>query len=163
MDGDGLDDLAVGAPGAGEEDERPGAVYLLTSAGPRQGALGDVAHAVLGGAADDDWAGDAVAGADLDHDGHTDLVVGAPRAGGAVWGAVYVAYGPLSGQISLGGQQMTLARIDGDVAHDGFGSTLAVVDTNGDGPLDVVAGAPGHDGIDQDELGGVYLFLGGTM
>ena len=86
MSGDGSPDFVVGAPGATGSDFREGgAVYLSTAAGEPAGRLN--------GSAPGDRFGQTVRLAgDLNHDGLSELVVGAPGLRldeGAVGGSVF--------------------------------------------------------------------------
>lgn len=152
FNGDGLDDLAIGAPYFGTNDA--GAVYVVN--GRSQGyASGTVSvatasgHERLEGVNGSDHAGKALAVGDLNGDGKDDLVVGAPDsdnpAGGA--GAVYVRFGPIDGVTSLGTGGTTLR---GEATGDTLGSSVAVGDFDGDGFADLVAVGGGT----------TYLFFG---
>lgn len=50
-------------------------------------------------------------------------------------------------------------RFDGENSHDKAGSSLAMVDFDQDGKLDVLIGTPGHDTLETDD-GAVYLVNG---
>jgi hypothetical protein len=87
--------LLLGALGAGEAEEAPGAAYLFQDLEPGAWTTAD-ADARLMGEAHGSYAGLGVALGDLDGDGLGDLLVGAPLepSGGEAGGA---AYGLLSG------------------------------------------------------------------
>jgi hypothetical protein len=104
VDGDGHDDLLVGAYG-----NKKGGAYYVGAAylvlGPVTGTfdLGR-ADAKLEGESVDDWAGWSVSSArDVDDDGHDDLLVGAPynSEGGSSAGVAYVVLGPVTGTFDL--------------------------------------------------------------
>lgn len=169
VDGDGLDDLMVGAPTLNSDPALGGAAFvLLSSAIP--GAAGEVvgselaAHATLYGSNDGDEAGYSVVGLDdMDADGTVDLCVGAPgvELGEAdlKTGAVYCWYGPVEG---------TLPLINADFVFQGegegarAGAAVAVArDLNGLGVPDLLIGAPGEvTEYSRDGAAAVYLLLG---
>ena len=159
VDGDGLDDLLVGAPGSAQGGTNAGAAYMVL--GPvTEGVELNSADARLVGEAAYDGAGGAVAGAgDVDGDGLADLLVGASThdAGGSDAGAAYLLLGSTRGYVSLASAH---AKLVGEAMSDQAGSTLAGVgDTDGDGFADFLVGAWSQDsnGIDA---GASYLVLG---
>ena len=149
FDGDGYDDLAVGAPG---ENLGAGAVFLYKGT---EGGL--VAWKLLSPDATAEEFGWALVAADLDGDGLAELAVGAPGSH-ADAGAFYVypgsATGPTSGtRYSVG---TSTATSFADAANDRFGESLAVGKIDGVS-LYVVAGAPGRV-RDGKAAGMVFLF-----
>jgi hypothetical protein len=135
FDGDGLIDLAIGAPGPASGAGDPGRVTLLDRT-----SMGFSVRGTFIGAQPGDQAGAAVAGlGDVDGDGFDDFAVGAPRANTGA-GAAWLISGAVMGLSE--GQRRILAGAGG-----GFASTIAAVgDLNGDGFADCAIGAPGPAG-----------------
>jgi len=138
VDGDGLDDLWIGAPQAPGDGEEDGRAHLVLGREQGWAPEMDLAHAngTLEGA-EDDWLGFAVAhGGDADGDGRGDLWAGAPRREGALLGHDGV------GQLVLG-----FACVDAD----GDGVDVCHGDCD-DADASVYWGAPDDpcDGRDTD-------------
>ena len=144
--------LVVAAASAQTGAHRPGPLDLRAQASLR-----------LDGALADDRAGVAVATGDVNGDGRPDVVVGAEGAdqnGRLNSGSAYVVFGPSPGSVDLGALGDRGFRIDGAVAGDRAGSTLALADVNGDRRADVVVGAELADGGGRNEAGSVYIVYG---
>ncbi len=95
VDGDGYDDVLIGAPYEDSGASDAGAVYLVY--GPSSGALSlSGADAVLQGEASSSYVGSAVAGAgDVNGDGYADVVIGAYgySSGSSEVGVAYLLFG----------------------------------------------------------------------
>jgi len=162
VNGDGLDDMLVGAPSSDTAATDAGAAYLVL--GP---VLGDYylsgADARLLGDDAGDEAGGAVCGdGDVDDDGYADMLVGATSdsTAASAGGAAYLVLGPLSGDHSLSDAD---ARILGSTAGTGVGSSLALGgDVNGDAYDDILLGASLDDTTGTD-AGAAFVFLGGGL
>jgi hypothetical protein len=167
FNGDGYDDLAVGAPGKAV-GAIPGAgmvfIFPGSPAGLTAGSVytsSAVAHAPAVG----DGFGSALAAGDVDGDVLDELAVGLPGrnvSGAAGAGAVAVLHGTFGG-LSGGSWQTQEQAAQVSEAGDQFGFALAMADLNGDGTLDLVAGAPG-EGLGAATMAGmVCSFSGGTI
>ncbi len=162
LDGDGYDDLLVGAPGQDIGGADAGAVYALR--GPLQGAV-ELAgsDAVLVGESDGDRAGYAVAGAaDLDDDGYDDILVGAPgeSSGGVSAGCGYLVRGPVDGETSLA---QVASKMRGENPGDEAGTAVAMAgDVDGDGHDDLLIGAPHRPAAGEDN-GAAYVVYGPVL
>ncbi|MCB9746365.1 MAG: FG-GAP repeat protein [Alphaproteobacteria bacterium] len=160
VDGDGYDDLLIGAKSSDRAATDAGAIYLVLGPVVSSASL-STADGILLGEADYDYAGyDVAMPGDVNADGFADLLVGAhyEDSGGNAAGAAYLVLGPLSGQLSLSDAD---AKLTGVATDDEAGAALAGAgDVNDDGYIDLLVGAPGLDGSATDS-GGAYLILGG--
>ncbi|MFV9503838.1 MAG: hypothetical protein AB4911_04650 [Oscillochloridaceae bacterium umkhey_bin13] len=155
VDGDGLDDILIGAPFGTPAFANKGEAYLIfgrTSAwiSPIDlNTLTSPTGAVLRGAADGDRAGTVVAGlGDLNGDGFADLAVAAPGAdpaGRADAGAVYLLLGANfntpTAQIGTAGNETLTGTAGADVINGRGGNDTLV----GNGGADVLIGGAGDD------------------
>jgi|CXWL01.1.fsa_nt_gi hypothetical protein len=178
VDGDGRDDLAIGAPfedvGAVVD---AGGVNLLYGAA---GGLTATSHVNLVwtqdtfglSIGDDDQFGSVLALGDFAADGAADLAIGAPDedlTGAASGGLVVVAQGlPGSGLSASDAKILTQADIllpDEPDAGDRFGAALVADDFDGDGDDDLAIGSPGEGWSDGGpvlaEVGAVDVLRGG--
>ena len=155
FDGDGFDDLAVGAPSEaiGALDDA-GAVFVYpgSAAGPFHDDFLLFTQETVGipeGAEEGDRFGFAITSGDFDHDGFDDLVIGAPGEtlnGQQAAGWVVAIPGSASGPEAAAAFGLSQFELPGEPeTTDGFGLALAAGDWNGDGFDELAVGAPGED------------------
>lgn len=157
LDGDGVQDLAVGASRDDEGGVNRGAVHILfldVNGLPKN--IVEINDATLNNLANQDQFGASVAGiGDLDSNGVPDIAVGA--LGDAGKGAVYILF------LDMNGSVINTNKIDeSDVpllGGDQFGVSLANLgDLDGDGVTDLVVGAIGDD-AGGDTRGAVHIIF----
>ncbi len=163
VNGDGLDDLLVGAYAADGFRGRAYVVFGKADAGTVDtGALG-AGGFQIDGQATEDWLGIGLAGGrDVNGDGRDDIVVGATRADNnsrAKSGSAYVIFGrSATTTIDTGALGAAGFRIDGPqlTANGGVGGAVQLPgDMNGDGRSEVAVGAPG-----LTAAGSAYVIFG---
>jgi hypothetical protein len=152
LNGDGYDDIIVGAYSNGAGGERTGRVYIYFG-GPGLHSTPDV---ILTGFFPGEQFGVSVAsGEDINQDGYDDLLVGANlnSVKGTNAGRAY---------LFLGGKSISLYPdmvFNGEAPGDHFGISVAMAgDINGDGFSDFLIGAAG-DGS-SSHIGKAYLYYG---
>lgn len=149
VNGDGLDDYAIGYPTA---DSSSGNVVVVLGG---RGVFGNLNSLTLGAPVQGARFGASVAGAgDVNGDGFGDLIVGAPGLNDPApgVGGAFVFFGQQGGLDASRAFPLLGADDNGY-----FGTSVASAgDFNGDGFDDVVVGAPG-----APEGGVVYVYFGG--
>jgi hypothetical protein len=166
VDGDGHDDIAVGAPGKSIGAARSAGVVHVLFGSPR--GVRPARNLLLG----ENSAGAAPAGGnafgrsltmgDFDADGRMDIAIGITgRAGGA--GAVAVFGGSATGVVTPG--RILQPGVDGvpgtAAAGAQWGRSLATGDFNGDGDDDLAVAAP-FASVDGAASAGSVTVLGGS-
>jgi Ca2+-binding RTX toxin-like protein len=181
VNGDGIDDLIIGAPFADPNGGFSGASYVVF--GRDTATVGDFAASLnlsdldgsngfrISGAAADDRSGISVSSAgDINGDGIADLIVGAyvADANGVDSGAGYVVFGRDTGTVGDFAADIILSTLDGSngfrlsggAANDQAGYSVASAgDVNGDGIDDLIVGARGAD-PNGTSSGAAYLVFG---
>jgi hypothetical protein len=184
LDGDGHDDLLVGAPRASFFGRARAGVAYVVHGSSRSGAT-DLANApagtvdVIGGRGPGDLTGTSVAlPGDVTGDGIPDLLVGAPGADSRVVG--YTSANTLTGSayivhgrgVRRDGASVDLAargtadvrQLDGARATERAGTSVAGAgDVDGNGVGDVLIGAPTADRGGRTDSGSAYVVFGGPL
>lgn len=170
--GDGIHDIVVGAPLGDTTLLAPGEAFLfLGGSHLTSGSILNpgAANVYFRGEEAGSGCGQVLAAGDINGDGRSDLVLGAP---GEDW----------SGRFNAGGVFVFLGRTDwgpadllrvqndydmaimGGFASDAFGSAVAVAgDMNNDGFDDIVVGAPLATESGETFRGRAYIFAGRTI
>ena len=166
FNGDGFDDLVVGAPGESPGDDlQSGAIFTLR--GTPNGLTGNrgLDQEILGVGTNEegDLFGVALAVGDFNNDGYDDVVVGAsgespgdePRSG-----AIFTLRGTPNGLVGDDDFDQENLGVGSNDINDFFGEALAVGDFNNDGFDDVVVGAPGESPGDDPQSGAIFTLRG---
>ncbi|UCH84531.1 MAG: FG-GAP repeat protein, partial [Candidatus Latescibacterota bacterium] len=173
IDGDGVEDIAVGSPTDDDGGTSRGAVYILflrtDGTVKSYQKISDTEGGFTGGLLDESWFGYSITSIpDLDGNTVDDLVVGAAwdDDGGNETGAVWVLFLDSAGLVIDQQKISPLAGGLSAVLHDGdyFGSSVATIgDLDDDLVPDIVVGAEnaddGGDGFDHNAGAVHVLFL----
>ncbi|MBK5931713.1 peptidoglycan DD-metalloendopeptidase family protein [Halochromatium salexigens] len=172
INGDGTDDLIIGARNADPNGPESGASYVVFGDaggfGPslELSSLDGSNGFVINGVSENDWSGSVSAAGDINGDGTDDLIIGAYGAdpNGPGSGASYVVFGDAGGF----GPSLELSSLDGSNGfvingvseNDYSGASVgAAGDINGDGTDDLIIGAWNAD-PNGPKSGASYVVFG---
>ena len=161
VDGDGLTDLAVGAPEDDTDGNVSGRAYLLRGPVTTSGALG-LQDTWSGGRASVIFGSAVAAAGDVDGDGLADVLFGAEGDDGLYsdGGAGYLVLGPATATGTI--DDVYDGRFRPEDSNDELGRAVGSAgDVDGDGLDDMLFAAPGRNDLDT-ESGVVYLVLGSS-
>jgi hypothetical protein len=184
LNGDGFDDILIGASGVSTEK---GAAYIIYGSASKPGAASgtgsvlDLSDAVgangetrINGFQDGARLGNALAAGDVNGDGYDDLIIGSHYSDGTAGmdsGEAYIVYGGAvkPGTVALSGSVVVLetpgasgdTRIRADDAGDYLGESVTAGDINGDGYDDVIVGATGSNTAGSN-AGEAFVIYGGS-
>jgi hypothetical protein len=154
VDGDGYSDVIVGAYLNDNGGADAGRAYIFYG-GVNMNSVADVT--MTGLAANDQFGYSVSTAGDVNGDGYSDVVVGAPRSEDKATdaGKAFIYYG---------GSKMNNTPdviLSGVAPFDFFGFSVSDAgDVNGDGYGDVIVGAPYND-AGANDAGSAYIFYGG--
>jgi hypothetical protein len=168
LDGDGVPDLALGAPGDDDGGPGHGAVWILFLANDGSVAshtkISASSGGLMGRLANNVGFGHSVACAgDVDGDGVPDLAVGSPRDGdgGPKHGAVWLLFLNTDGTVKAEQKiSETAGGFTGTLGNgDEFGRSVASAgDVDGDGVPDLAVGALNDDDGSQ-QVGAIWILM----
>ena len=168
VDGDGLDDILIGAQGNDDGYDNAGKTYLMFGSTVQVGGTFELssADASFVGEAEDDYSGYSVSTAgDVDGDGLDDILIGAYRndAGATQAGKTYLMFGST---VQVGGTfdlSVADATFMGEGASDYSGWSVSTAgDVDGDSLDDILIGAPYNDDAGSS-AGKTYLMFGSDV
>ena len=172
FNGDGYDDVAVGAPGSGQGSvSGAGAVHIFYGSPRGIRVSNDVRiHQNSPGIDDTREAGDgfgsALAAGDFDRDGRDDLAIGVPGEavdGHLMAGAVHIVPGGANGLRP--GASSFITQASGDLPSEPgpdelFGASLTAAEFVGNRRADLAIGSPGETVSGQPSAGMVHVLYG---
>ncbi len=165
LNGDGFPDLLIATPTYISGGTMNGAVFAFSGAQLSAGGNLDASNAmwsVIGGFPNAQF-GTSVAAGDLNHDGFSDIIVGAPfHQNSEVFnrplGRVFVYLGSSNGPPALPSQVVSPELFTGSPHWFGY-SVASAGDLNRDGFTDVIVGAPRYTRPEVNE-GAYFIYYG---
>ncbi len=163
VDGDGADDIVIGAPFTDGAVEAAGVACIFYHPPEGDVALADADAIVLGRSAYDNVGGSMVGAGDVNADGFADVLIGATGFDSdevVDAGAAFLLYGPVTGTSMVDPAE---GSVVGDASSQQVGGAMCGPgDMDGDGFDDIWVAAPGWDGPvgSTPEAGAAFMALG---
>jgi hypothetical protein len=164
MDGDGYDDVFVGASGDSTlGGSSSGSLFLVSGSATIDTDfdgldLDSIYTAQVYGSRPDDSIGGAIAGGeDFDGDGTPDLVVGGTAAGVQGEGRAYVLYGPFTGAIDV--EASAIGIFEGVDVDDGAGSKVSLLGDVGSTGVSAIGVGAANANQSATDAGSAYVVL----
>ncbi len=158
VNGDGYSDVIIGALAFDAGLTNAGAAFVYY--GSAAGLPAFASWSALGGQAAAEFGFSVATAGDVNGDGYSDIIVGAPLYDGLLTdqGRAYVYYGSATGP---SGTEDRILEISQSGAYFGYAVSTAG-DVNGDGYADVIVGAPFY-GNGQNWEGASFVFYGSAL
>lgn len=161
VNGDGYDDVIIGAPSEDTVGHDAGAAYIIYGQGRRLGG-GSIARVekLLGERGNDKTGYSVAANGNVNNDGYDDILIGSYEDSSASQnsGSVYLVYGRAM-QLNTNTLRI-FAEFTGEYVDDNAGSSVAFGDINGDGYSDILVGAINAGNARVPFSGAVYIIYG---
>ena len=158
FNGDGVQDMMLQAFGYSGGAPSAGAAFVVF--GPVDDEETDLedSNAILMGESASSWSAHSISHGDINNDGVTDALVGAPYSniGVSGSGAGYVVLGPITGKVDLGDSDVI---VRGASTNAMAGNCMSAGDVNKDSYDDLLVGAPG-DRTGGTSAGAAYFYYG---
>lgn len=161
VDGDGYDDILIGAVTDSDVDEYAGQVYLVLGRASGWSKDTDLSNADASFLGEGSWdfCGDGTGVEDVNGDGYDDILIGA-SGNDSGRGKSYLIFGRTSGwTMDTNVSQAANASFVGEKKDDYAYGICGAGDVNGDGYHDFLIDASGNDEVMLDR-GQMYLVLG---
>ncbi|MFA6028195.1 MAG: hypothetical protein WC752_04690 [Patescibacteria group bacterium] len=162
INGDGYDDIIIGASGVEDAIDGSGSVYLIYGQAEHLTSSSLSTAIEFTGENLQDHAGVSVSSGDINGDSYDDIFIGARSNNGSFTGAgaAYLIYGQAENLTGASLSSPLIVKFTGEAEYDDAGGSVSANgDVNGDGYNDLLIGAR-RNGEVADNAGAAYLIYG---